>query len=184
MKGKTSKKPSVKRTAIKKDSAGPKNEHSEVKKLLLKELKKMIVDIDENGLKFLIKQAHILQHNMKVEHINSEIQKLTSGKGTENNKKTGVNKEKLTMEIVEADDNSSFIFVINRTRKIFTLEEMRNIVKICHNSKDENDAVRKLYSWFSNKRSDTLIDMGIAGATDPALHTIYNHIINTYTVKE
>ena len=147
---------------------------------LIKELKTLIKDVDEEGLLFLIKQAHVLIYNKKAEEYNAKSQKLASkGKITK-----PPFSDKLSMEIKEADDNSSFIFVINRERKFFTLEEMRKIVNVCHNAADAKDASKKLYSWFKNNRGDVLIDIGIGHSLDPALNTMYDYIIKRYTVKK
>lgn len=156
-------------------------EHSEEKKELLKILKGIIEDIDENGLVFLIKQAKILLRNIKMDYINGEVQKLMS---TDEEDSVDPHKHKHEMEIIETGDSGSFIFVINKTRKMFSLDEMKKIVKICRSAENENDAVKRLYKWFSDNRSDALYDISIKNARDPALGTIYNHIINTYTLKE
>ena len=150
------------------------------KKALERKLIEVIRDVDEQGLLFLIKQANVLVYNKRVDEYNQESNK----RGTRIKLKPQPFSDKISMEIKEADDNSSFIFVINKSRKFFTLEEMRKIVKICHLSSDESDASRRLYTWFKNNRGDVLNDIGIDNSLDPSLQTIYNYIIKRYTVKE
>ena len=177
MKKARAKKPEKKSAPVKK------NPHSDEKKKLLADLKAVIEDINESGLKFLIRQTEILLHNMKVEQVNAEIQNLTIDKSKTPKTAADKNKDRASMEIIESDNSSSFIFVINRTRKFFTLDEMKKIVKICGSATDQKDAVVSLYSWLLNNRGDALYDIGIRNANDPALGIIYNHIINNYTVK-
>lgn len=149
------------------------------KKDLTKQLTGLLKDIDEDGILFLIKQAQVLLYNKKVDEHNTKIKK--GGKITV---KKPPFSDKDSMEIKEADDGSSFIFVINRARKIFTLQEMRLIVNMCQISRDEKEASRRLFTWFKNNRGDVLNDIGIESAADSSFSTIYNHIIKRYKVKD
>jgi hypothetical protein len=149
------------------------------KKSLIKQLNTLLKDVDEDGILFLIRQAQVFNYNKKVDEHNAEIKK-----GVKITVKKPPFSDKISMEIKEADDGSSFIFVINRARKFFTLEEMRILVNICHISQDERDASRRLFTWFKNNRGDVLNDIGIEVSRDPALSTIYNYISKRYTVKD
>lgn len=150
---------------------------------LIKELRSAIKEIDEEGLMFLLKQAHVLVYNQKVVKLNEESQKVSSKSASKSSANQSPFSDKITMEINEADDGSSFVFAINRARKFFTLEEMRKIVKVCHNSSGEKDASKRLYAWFKNNRGDVLNDVEIGSSGDPSLATMYNYIIKRYTVK-
>ncbi len=158
-----------------------KSTKSTEKNALLKELQSLIKDMNEDGLKFLINQTRVMLYNMKVDELNTEIKNLETKKRTIKKK---AQSDKLALEIVEADDNSSFIFVINKARKFFSLEEMKKIVKLCHISKDGNDASQRMYNWFKKNRSDVLVDVGIGSSKNPALQIIYDSIIKKYTIKE
>jgi hypothetical protein len=146
---------------------------------LVKNINNLLKDIDEEGLLFLFRQAQVLIYNKKVVEHNAVIKK--GGKITI---KKPPFSDKLSMEIKEADDNSSFIFVLNRSRKFFTLEEMKKIVKLCHDAGGEKEGTRRLLTWFKNNRVDVLVDVGIEASNDPALSTIYNYIIKRYKPKE
>ena len=182
MKKSPAKKPTVKKQADEKIKPA-KEPLSAEKKNLLEEVKILMEDINENGLKFLKRQAEVLLYNMKVEQVNTEIQKLTLDKSKTPKGAAEKNKDKMSMEIIDSDSGGSFIFVINKTRKFFTLDEMKKIVKICRSANDQKEASASLYSWFLNNRGDALYDIGINSANDPALGVIYNHIINNYTVN-
>lgn len=174
------KKSGKKKSGDNKKSSANKKAKASAKEELIKELKILIKDVDEEGLLFLIKQAHVLIYNKKAEEYNAKSEKIASRTKTTKPPFS----DKLSMEIKEADDNSSFIFVINRERKFFTLEEMRKLVRICHGSADAKDASKKLYTWFKNNRGDVLNDIGIGSSLDPSLDTMYNYIIKRYTVKK
>jgi hypothetical protein len=149
------------------------------KKNLIKQLNSLLVDVDEEGISFLIRQAQVFIYNKKVEEHNVEIKK-----GVKITVKKPPFSDKESMEIKEAEDGSSFIFVINRARKFFTLQEMKIIVNICNISRDEREASRRLFTWFKNNRGDVLNDIGIEVSADPAFGTIYNYISKRYKVKD
>ncbi|MCU0821814.1 MAG: hypothetical protein MUC95_04985 [Spirochaetes bacterium] len=172
------KKPEKKQAPVKKEA------HSDEKKKLITDLTALMEGINESGLKFLIRQAEVLIYNMKIEQVNSEIQKLSIDRSKSPRSAIDKNKDRAAMEIIESDNGSSFIFVINKTRKFFTLDEMKKIVKICKSADGEKDACSMLYAWFLNNRGDALYDISIRNAGDPSLVAIYNYVINKYTVKE
>ena len=172
-----------KTTDTKKTKSPPKVKSKEIKEKeeLLKQLRDLIRKIDADGLRFLIKQANILVHNVKVK---DKITEQQESKKKGNNKTKKATSDKSTIEIKESDDSDFFILIINKARNFFTLEEMRKIVKICHASEETKDASERLYNWLKNKRKDVLIDTEITGPSDPALETIYKHLIKTYTLKD
>jgi len=178
---KTAKKSKSSNSKGEKKGTSKKSAQNTQKDDLIKQLKKLINELNEEGLSFLIEQAIILKHNMQVKELNKDLQKLRSNK-PKSDKTSKSDKHKI--EVEEADDNSYFIIVMNRARNFFSLEEMRKLVKICHASEDEKDASRRLYNWFSKNRSDVIRDTDIVGVNDPALTSIYNYIKNKYTVKE
>ncbi|MDY6934269.1 MAG: hypothetical protein SVZ03_08615 [Spirochaetota bacterium] len=172
-----------KKSPAKKVSGIPKREkgtHNRQKDELIKHLKIMIKDLNEEGLKFLIQQAEIILHNMQVK---KQVKKLQNKEYIKDEAKKGPVSTKLTIEVKEGEDNSYFVIVINKARNFFALDEMRKLVKICHLSKDKKDASRRLHNWLSKNRKDVLIDTDIRGTADPALDTIYNFLKSNYTLK-
>ncbi|HRR61939.1 MAG TPA: hypothetical protein P5547_13490 [Spirochaetota bacterium] len=134
--------------------------------------------LDEESLAFLYEQAKVLLHNLEVAKLREEFEELDVKAIA--SKHYNFSKEKL--EVVEADDLRYFIFVINGARNFFTRDEMRTIVKLCHSAPSLKDGMRMLYNWFEKNRKDVIIDTEIDGPNDKALETIYNYIINHYTV--
>ena len=150
-------------------------------KKLLKTLTDMAKLMDEKSLKLLINQAEMIRYNMQIDEINNKRNEMKD--------KNPINtysppQNKTSLEIVEAEDDSHFILVINRERNFFSLEEMRKLVKLCHVASDEKDGVSRLFNWFTKNRMDVINNTEIDGVNDLALVTIYNGIVTRYKPKE
>ena len=148
---------------------------------LIEELTGMIKDIDEEGLIFLIEQANVLLYNMRVTKINRRI---VQAAGEKAEKGKAALPQEPGIDIEESEDGAFFYIVVNRNRIFFTLDEMRNLVRLCHAADDEKDASRRLYNWFSRNRKDFLIDGEIESSRNPALAHLYERIVRTYKVKQ
>jgi hypothetical protein len=152
---------------------------------LEKELIGYIKKVNEEGLIFLLKQAHVISHNMEVDKINDRIVEYEGSKAR-NKDKTGKPVPRTTgysVEIKGEPEKKSFIIVFDKARKIFNLQEMRSIVKICENSSGDKDASVKLYRWFLTNRQDVLGDTGIGSAGHPILPVLYSTVKKTYRSK-
>jgi len=141
---------------------------------LAHELAQMVQDINVDGLIYLIEQANVLLYNQRVERINKKISGLKKSDRTETE---GVG-------IEETKDGKNFFILIGRERIFFTLEEMRQIVRLCHAADDEVDASKRLYGWFYRNRKDLLIDCSIETSRDPHLANLYQKVVTTYKPKE
>lgn len=152
--------------------------------LLATKLNTIAIQLDDEGLNFLVKQAETLLHNQQVK---KQIEEARS-KPNISSPNTAVKKENIKashkIEIIEKEGSSSFILVIDNNRKFLTLEEMRNIVKVCHTASDKTDAAKRLFVWIKNNRSDISYDADIDSYLHPSLGLLYNEIISRYTVKK
>lgn len=146
----------------------------------IKAINLLLKKLDEESLNFLYEQAKVLLHNIEVKKLQQEFEELDVKTITA--KRQDYSKDKL--EVVEADDLRHFIFVINGARNFFSRDEMRKIVKLCHSAQDLKTGMRVLFHWFEKNRKDVIIDTSIDGPQDKALETMYNYIINNYTVGE
>ncbi|MEW6526942.1 MAG: hypothetical protein AB1444_09770 [Spirochaetota bacterium] len=146
----------------------------------IKAINLLLKKLDEESLDFLYEQAKVLLHNLEVKKLQQEFNELDVK--TIISKRQDYSKDKL--EVVEADDLRHFIFVINGARNFFSRDEMRKIVKLCHSAPTVKDGMRMLYHWFEKNRKDVIIDTVIDGPHDKALETMYNHIVNNYTVSD
>jgi hypothetical protein len=158
-----------------------KKKKSSKREELAENLKKMIKDIDDEGLVFLTKQANVLLYNMRVEEINKKVNEIEEKNVAP---KKGVQISKYTVDLEEKNNAEHFYIILNNERVFFIREEMRELVKICHASNDERDASRRLYNWFLRNRKDLLIDGGIENSKNPYLANLFKNLISTYKVKD
>ncbi|HNV47866.1 MAG TPA: hypothetical protein PKJ16_12560 [Spirochaetota bacterium] len=91
--------------------------------------------------------------------------------------------DKLSAEITENPSGQSFVITVNNYRNFFALEEMRIIARICQDASSEAEGMLKLHQWFMAFRKDVINNTQIAGASDPALASMYRSVKATYTVK-
>lgn len=173
-----------KATPAKKASAVKKGKAPSQRDVLQAELVKIARELNEEALAILIKQGLVLRHNMQVDQIRDSLAKTkpAAGKGAKKPARSGA--DKMSIEIVEGENNSNFIFVINNYRNFFSLDEMRKIVALCHAASDVRDGSARLYAWFKRERMDVINNTDIVNSSDPALATMYNAVIAKYTVRK
>jgi hypothetical protein len=169
-------------TQIKKSAKAGKTKKgpSAVRIKLEKDLKGLVGKINDEGLVFLLKQAHVILHNMQVDMINQDIVDLESSKKRGKPQKAVKEDSRPLAEIKPATDNKSFIIVMNNARKIFSLQEMKSLVAICEAAKSGTDGASRLYSWFTQNRKDVLGDVGIGNARHPLLVVLYDLVKRSY----
>ncbi len=155
------------------------NESAE--KELIKQLGTILKELDEEGLRFLLQQALVLQHNMQVRKLQEELRK-TSGKSE--GKKKAPQAAADDVDVKEGEGGSHFIIIMRNYRNFFDRGEMKKIVRMCHVASDAGDAARRLFNWFAQNRKDVLNNSSIHEVTDPLLSNMYTFLINRYTVKE
>ncbi len=54
-----------------------------------------------------------------------------------------------------------------------TVDEMRQLVKICYTAETKSAAVRQMHKVLSRERPDILSDAGISGPTVPLLSDLF-----------
>jgi len=154
------------------------NENSGEKVKLQNELKKLIKNIDEEGLIFLIKQANVIAYNMQVDKINSmQVESQKSGKNKSKNKSTYE-----AIEIIAGENNSNFIIRIDTTRKFFSAEDFRGMIKICQLDVNETEKSARLFRWLMNERKDFLIDNNIRDGNNINLKKLIEMIKSRYKI--
>ena len=98
-------------------------------------------------------------------------------------KKPAMSADKNSISVIEMPGNS-FVIVLGTARLFFAIDEMRKLVRICHEAPSEEQASVRLFSWFSMNRSDVLKDAGIKKMSDPALMLVYRYLISHYSLKQ
>ena len=151
---------------------------------LLKDLRKLIKDIPEEGLIFLIEQANKLAYNKRVEDLNAlqaKIQKKSKPKTGEVKKR---DIDKCTVSVERGSFNRSFILIIGRTRKTVTEDEMVKLVRICHKVKNRQEGAERLYNRLEHERDDILMDAGIKKKDDKCLYEIYKYLKANFSMAD
>ena len=153
---------------------------------LEKELKDLLGGIDEEGLLFLLKQANVIIHNMQIDKLNREIVEYETkkrGSASKKKKPAGKTSGSGSASIEELPNKKSFFITMNNVRKIYSLDEMRSLVSICHASDSAGEASERLYRWLRQNRGDVFTDGSLKGPADPALEVLYKLIIKSYKVR-
>lgn len=156
----------------------------ETKDEMLKELRKLIKDIPEEGLIFLIEQANKLVYNKRVEDLNVLQAKINkkSGSKSKTHKKQPV--QRCTISVERGSFNRSFILIIGTTRKTVTEDEMVKLVRICHIAENAEDASARLYNRLKHERDDILLDAGIGSKNDKCLAEIYKYLKANFSMED
>jgi hypothetical protein len=134
-----------------------------------------IAQMDEEGLIFLLRQAHILSSNANTERINREIEAFERERGPvpEPEKDVGG-----TAAIELAPDGKSYFLTIGTARKALTREELGGIVRVCLGAVDRDVGMRNLFRAMGRDRGDILVDAKISGPTNPHLGALYDKVLD------
>lgn len=168
--------------------AAAKKEPTERDKLL-KELRGLIKEVDEEGLAFLIQQARVIQHNMKIDELNREAERLhqekrAAAQRTGKKSSSGHGKEAAGgVSIERGSFGRSYILVINGQRKIIDQEEVLCLAEIARSAKTENTALERLYRWLEANRDDILLDAAI-DPKDENLRALYSTLKTQFKPKK
>jgi hypothetical protein len=180
--GKTSGRKPAKKTARGRKSAK--------REMLEQELQEAIGQIDEEGLAFLLNQAHVLIHNAQVQRINSELAELDR-KNRAARKSLGraalaepgaMGAAKVGVE--ESEDRKAFFLSLGGQRKVLNLQEIKRLVRICYGAESKSAALRQLYTVLSRERGDILADAKIGGPSSPLIEGLFHALREKYRLED
>ncbi len=134
-----------------------------------------IAQMDEEGLVFLLRQAHILSSNANTARINREIEAFERDRGPAPEPEKDVGG---TASIELAPDGKSYFLTIGTARKALTREELGGIVRVCLGAVDRDVGMRNLFRAMGRDRGDILVDAKIAGPTNPHLGALYDKVLD------
>jgi hypothetical protein len=149
---------------------------------LEEELQEAIRQIDEQGLAFLLNQAHVLIHNAQVEKINRELAVLDS-KNQAARRAMGAAAAPL-VRIEESDNGKTFFLGLGGTRKVMALEELKRLVRICYGAENKSAALKQLYTVLARDRGDILVDAKIGGPGSPLIEALFNILREKYHLED
>jgi hypothetical protein len=153
---------------------------------LSKELKALIPKLDEEGLSFLVKQAHVHLYNMQVDALNQTIIKETQRKKAN----TGKTKTKIEAsnsgftDIKISEAGSGYHIQCNNLWISFTSAEITSMVKIALGEGTELEIRGRLYAWLLRERRDLLVTAGIADKFDDKLKALVNLLKKNFKLKK
>ena len=153
---------------------------------LRKELSEAIAQIDEEGLLFLLRQANVIIHNARVEALNQEEEKMAAkGKKASSGRKTTVSSvvSSTHAAIEESPDRKVVFLELGKQRKVMSLEEMKQLVRICYGADSKSDALKQMFNVFARERKDILVDTGIGSPGHPLMDALFHVVRETYRLK-
>jgi hypothetical protein len=167
-------KPAAKKPGGRLRAAVPKTPRETRRSRLQKLLFEAVGQMDEEGLVFLLRQAHVLRSNANAERINREIEAYERDRGPapETAEIGGV-----TASIEASPDGKSYFLALNNVRKALTREELGGIVRVCLGAVDREVGMRNLFRALGRERGDILVDAKIAGPKSPVLGALYDTVL-------
>ncbi|MBN2510201.1 MAG: hypothetical protein JXB03_07990 [Spirochaetales bacterium] len=158
------------------------------------DLIKLLPQIDDEGLLFLLRQANTLIYNQKVDELNLQAEQLSQSreKGKAGPGKAVAKKGpqaartagEYPVSIEKGAFGTSYIMAIGTTRKTFAEYEMLALVQVCNAAEGKADAMVRMYRWLDRNRDDVLLDAGIGSAKHPALGAMYAAFKETFRVRK
>ncbi len=158
---------------------------TEKRAMLEEELQEAIGQIDEDGLAFLLNQAHVLIHNAQVQRINTELAELDR-KNRAARKSLGRTAPlgAASVGIEESEDRKAFFLSLGGTRKVMALDEIKRLVRICYGAESKSAALRQLYTVLSRDRGDILVDAKIGGPSSPLIEGLFYALREKYRLED
>jgi len=148
------------------------------KEQLLEEMDKLLPQIDEEGLSFLVQQATTLIYNQKVDELNKSRALAVQ--------ETAQKEEAVrpTEVFFEAGKNRSTFFMdVKGKRAILDQGELMGMVKIAQSAETPQAAQERVYRWLKNHRDDVLFDCGIH-PQDQKIAAICDRLQNDFSIRE
>ncbi len=169
---------------VKKGPSQQQTKPSAQKLRLRKELSEAISQIDEEGLLFLLRQANVIIHNARVEALDRE-EKEMEAKGRKASTPHAARSVSSTHAAVEESPDGKVVFLeLGKQRKVMSLDEIKQLVRICYGADSKSDALRQMFAVFARERKDILVDAGIGSPAHPLMDALFRVVRDTYRLEE
>ncbi|MBN2048817.1 MAG: hypothetical protein JW760_00110 [Spirochaetales bacterium] len=152
------------------------------KERLTKELNGLLQEMDEEDLLFLIKQAHVLNHNRQAEAINREIDELNARK-TVPGVKAGGGGSGFTVSIETPDNGKTYHFIVNGRKHFLDTAETKRIVELCYRPPTKSAALKYLYQFFHAERDEILYEHKITSEKSPFFQELFSEVRARFSLK-
>jgi len=160
---------------------------TEKRRLLEEERAEAMAQLDEDGLAFLLNQAHVLIHNAQVQRINTELAELDRKNRAADRalgRTAGARGGVVRVGIEESEDRKAFFLSLGGTRKVMALDELKRLVRICYGAESKSAALRQLYTVLSRDRSDVLVDAKSGGPSSPLIEGLFYALREKYHLED
>ncbi len=171
--------------AAKKQERAAKSEAANRRDELLKELRKLIKDVDEEGLAFLIGQASTLIYNSKVDELNRSRELASSAAGGRAAADGGKSGKKAETEvfITKSGRPGGYFLQIDGVRSILDEDEVMALVGIAHASGGVKEVSGRLYRWLEHNRDEIIMDSGLA-LTGKKIEGLYTCLKKDFAIRK
>jgi hypothetical protein len=140
---------------------------------------------DEEALAFLLRQARTIIHNISVQKVNDEIQRLGHEAVALSTEPLRRKQKAPAPARVEANPGAkSFVLEAGGQRKILSLTEMKELARICQAAPNPEEGAARLYRWLTRNRTDILGDAGIRSWQDTVLQEIFKEIRDNFRARK
>lgn len=170
--------------AAKTTGGGRKSNHKEPaeKDILLKELRSLIKEVNEEGLRFLIKQATTLVYNQKVDELNRS-REIAEGAHKREMKTTYKSSSGAEVFFEPGKRSDSFILDVDGKRTILDQEELMQMVQIAQNAGGRKPAWERVYRWLKTHRDDIILDCGLQ-PKGPRIDALCERLRSDFAIRE
>jgi len=170
--------------ASSKSSGGGKTSRKESSErdILLKELRSLIKEVDEEGLRFLIKQATTLVYNQKVNELNRS-REIADGAHRRKMKETHKSSSGAEVFFEPGKRSDTFILDVDGKRTILDQEELMQMVKIAQTGDAPKPARDRVYRWLKNHRDDIILDCGLQ-LKGPKIDALCERLQSDFAIRE
>ena len=163
----------AKQTASKKNGAGK----DAGRESLAGELKRLIPQLDSEGLAFLVEQAKVHLYNMQVDELNKAAEaadaaasRSPSRAGKSRAGETAKSSGKL--RLAGSESGSSYYLYYRNGEVMFSRGEMTHLVKMVNAAGTDLEIRERLYNWFERERMDVFATVPIADKFDDNLKAL------------
>jgi hypothetical protein len=173
--------------AVKKAASSPKKKStgggSKERNTLAKELGSLIPKLDEEGLAFLVKQAHVHLYNMQVDALNKTMIKDEARQKTAPKRKVQLADSDF-LDIKLSDSGTSYFLRYSNQWISFAKNEITDIVKIALGDDSDLEIRERLFNWLSRERNDVLYTASIANKFDDRLVSLLTLLRENFKLKK
>ena len=153
---------------------------------LAAELKKLLPQLDSEGLAFLIEQARVHLYNMQIDKLNDAADAANTASaraaGIANSRKAPKSAGK-NFRIDGTESGSSFYLNYGNDNVMFSRNEMIHLVKIVNAKVSDLEIHENLYNWIDRERSDVFALVPIKNKFDDHLKALAALIKKSFKIN-